>query len=116
MDRDNRVYDVKAAKIIDKVVPGWNRCHNVSTSCKDNIWVLWNPNIISLTDLERYAQLIHGYVKLHHSTKEFQFSKVYGLHAIQDRKSSWDMIRDTEGQIVGPWFWEISALFWRQQI
>ncbi|XP_070050818.1 uncharacterized protein [Nicotiana tomentosiformis] len=35
--------------------------------------------------------------------KEFQFLAVYGLHNVQDRKSLWDMLRDMEGKIMGPW-------------
>nr|XP_009597573.1 uncharacterized protein LOC104093526 [Nicotiana tomentosiformis] len=100
---EHRVHEAKADKIIKKILSGWKWCHNVSTSCKGIIWVIWNPNVLSYTVIERSAQIIHGTVKLLHSNKEFQFSAVYGLHNVQDRKSLWDMLRDMEGQIMGPW-------------
>ncbi|XP_019258106.1 PREDICTED: uncharacterized protein LOC109236386 [Nicotiana attenuata] len=100
---EHRVSEAKAEKIITKILPGWKWCHNVSNTCKGRIWVLWNPNIVQFTMTGSYAQLIHGTVKNFKSIIEFQFSTIYGLHNINDRKELWEMIRIIEKQVKEPW-------------
>ncbi|XP_075078411.1 uncharacterized protein LOC142164323 [Nicotiana tabacum] len=84
-------------------MPGWSWCHNATNSCKGRLWVIWNPKSISFTVIESIAQIIHGQVKIVHSNKEFQFTAVYGLHTVQDRKDMWSSLRNIEKQIKGAW-------------
>ncbi|XP_019228736.1 PREDICTED: uncharacterized protein LOC109209844 [Nicotiana attenuata] len=67
------------------------------------IWVIWNPNVLQYTVLEKHDQIIHGSVKILNNNKEFYFSAVYGLHNIHDRKSLWGVIRNITGQCIRPW-------------
>ncbi|XP_019228707.1 PREDICTED: uncharacterized protein LOC109209818 [Nicotiana attenuata] len=100
---EHRVSESKAEKIITKTLPGWKWCHNVSSTCKGRIWVIWNSNRLQFTMTGSHVQMIHGVVKSSTSKTEFQFSAVYGLHSINDRKALWDTIRSIEKQIKEPW-------------
>lgn len=58
------------------------------------IWILWNPNYISVTLVSMTAQLIHSAVYV--GTNSFAFTAVYDLHTQEARGSMWNDLKDIQ--------------------
>lgn len=53
--------------------------------------------------MEESDQLIHGIVAYHNRATKFQFSAVYVLHTIHDRRGLWTKLREKDEQMEEAW-------------
>ncbi|XP_060212197.1 uncharacterized protein LOC132639796 [Lycium barbarum] len=100
---EHRVKEIRAAKLIKKLVPGWSWCNNYNSCPKGRIWILWNPNLVDFRKLHKHGQLIHGEVYIHSIGLRFLFTAVYGLHTIQDRRGMWNELKGLNQNITQAW-------------
>ncbi|WMV43181.1 hypothetical protein MTR67_036566 [Solanum verrucosum] len=49
------------------------------------------------------AQLIHGSIEINRLNINFDFTAVYELHTIAERKPLWDKLRSIHSTYQGPW-------------
>ncbi|XP_060178324.1 uncharacterized protein LOC132608297 [Lycium barbarum] len=78
---EHRVKEIRADKLIKKLVPGWSWCNNYNSCLKGRIWTLWNPNLVDFHMLHEHGQLIHG----------------------EDRRGIWNELKGLNQNITQAW-------------
>lgn len=100
---EHRVKKQNTAQIINKIVSGWNWYDNTCLDSKGRIWLVWNPRGVDVTVLQSSLQYIHCCVRDSAKNMKFEFTAVYGLHTVDDRKGLWDDLKSLETGIQDPW-------------
>ncbi|XP_058741550.1 uncharacterized protein LOC131613927 [Vicia villosa] len=70
---------------------------------KGRIWLAWNPNIWSITPIEKTEQLVHSDVYTNAGTLSHHLTIVYAHNQINNRRSLWQDLSRISNNIQGPW-------------
>ncbi|XP_060210733.1 uncharacterized protein LOC132637696 [Lycium barbarum] len=100
---EHMVMKKAAQRIIKKVVPGWEAVFNYQQGDKGRVWLLWNASVCDFTMIQVHEQFIHGLVRVYGSNECFNFTAVYGLHTIPDRKALWHELLTIANAKTIPW-------------
>ncbi|XP_060210524.1 uncharacterized protein LOC132637460 [Lycium barbarum] len=100
---EHRVQQRVAIQLIKKIARRWSWCAKYNSTGKGRIWVLWDPMAVDYEKLEKQDQYIHGKVHVMDLNIKFQFTAIYGLHTIENRKSLWRDLKNLHRRIQEPW-------------
>ncbi|XP_060195289.1 uncharacterized protein LOC132624541 [Lycium barbarum] len=100
---EDRVAKQHASKIMKKVFPAWSWHDNYNQTNRGRIWLARDHNEVDLTVLSAHNQFIHCLLRDINTDKQMDFTAVYGLHTIVDRKPMWQALENIEANIVNPW-------------
>ncbi|XP_074315611.1 uncharacterized protein LOC141651816 [Silene latifolia] len=81
----------------------WRIIDNNNVKDKGRIWVLWDPDVFSVTLLQSDLQVVHMAVK--HLGTDFSWccSIVYGCNKDADRAQLWNSLNHMKHMVTGPW-------------
>ncbi|KAM3233422.1 hypothetical protein P3L10_018781 [Capsicum annuum] len=82
---EHKVKEGNIKKVVNKVAPGWNYCHNLNLSNNGRILIIWNPAMMHFTVSDISSQYIHGVISIPRLGWNSKATFVYGLHTIDDR-------------------------------
>lgn len=86
---ETRVKIHKSQKIQKKFGHDWEWTTNYSLSPRGRIWIGWKSHFLVVQVVQVTEQLIHCHVADKAGKFAFNFTAVYGLHMIDDRKPLW---------------------------
>ncbi|XP_074278687.1 uncharacterized protein LOC141602283 [Silene latifolia] len=81
----------------------WCSIDNNNVKDKGRIWVLWDPDVFSVTPLQSDLQVVHVAVK--HLGTDFSWccSIVYGCNKDANRAQLWNSLKHMKHMVTGPW-------------
>ncbi|XP_016515156.2 uncharacterized protein LOC107831867 [Nicotiana tabacum] len=100
---EHKINKKKAIQIIRKITTGWDWLANYEHSSKRRIWLLWDANEIECLELGKSSQFTHTAVHIKSMNMRFDFTAVYGLHTLEDRRYLWRDLADINIRQQGPW-------------
>ncbi|XP_075108980.1 uncharacterized protein LOC142180803 [Nicotiana tabacum] len=100
---EHRVKECKDRQVINKIVPNWEGISNISLNNKGRIWLLWDPKVAIVKEINMHSQYIQAEIKCATNAMTYHFIAVYGLHIVQDRKELWRKLREIENKQQEPW-------------
>ena len=89
-------------KIQNNFMPHWKFVTNSDPHSVDRIWVVWNPEKVSLTVSFCTQQLIHVFISSNDQLTKFEASFIYGSNNIQDRRVLWSDLRRVSASYDNP--------------
>ncbi|KAK9756406.1 hypothetical protein RND81_01G095100 [Saponaria officinalis] len=92
-------------KSVDVLGNNWSFCTNHSCHEYGRVWILWNPRVFRVLDIECDAQGIHVNVALVNGLKSFGVTMVYGFNSAAERVGLWDWLDRIGSKVQGPWMW-----------
>lgn len=107
---ETRVRRRKFQDISRKFGRHWDWVHNYEHSEKGRIWLGWQPGVVKVRVISCHEQVIHCEILDHNGDFLFNFSAVYGLHTLNDRKQLWGQLARISGS-VGQCPWLVSGGF-----
>ena len=75
--------------IAANIFPRWSWTHNFSPTTHGRIWVVWNPLIYQVHELQKASQYIHCHVTHQFTGKAFYITYVYGANQEGTRRDLW---------------------------
>lgn len=84
------------------MAPGWSWVSNFSMRNKGRIWIIWYPKFTDFKMIDMDAQCIHGQIRIYEMNIVFQFTVVYGLHTVVERRRSWATLKEIQNLQHGP--------------
>ena len=77
--------------IKNSILPnGWLEFSNIDVFSTARIWILWNPKVVSVQNLNTDAQVIHG--DINYDSSVFHLSACYGFNNYIQRRDLWKSI------------------------
>ncbi|KAK9740137.1 hypothetical protein RND81_03G014300 [Saponaria officinalis] len=93
------------SRLLDVLGNNWSYCTNHVSHDAGRVWVLWNPNLFTVSAIESDAQGIHLKVMLRPGAKQFWLSMIYGFNSAVQRIEMWERLRSLHAIVQGPWLW-----------
>ncbi|XP_074266601.1 uncharacterized protein LOC141589880 [Silene latifolia] len=87
---ETRIRKNKAAKIITNKFHAYNVICNYSAHTNGRIWLIWRPDIVTITPLIIHAQFIHCVVSHHATCQNFHLTMVYASNNARVRDDLWE--------------------------
>ncbi|XP_060182465.1 uncharacterized protein LOC132612156 [Lycium barbarum] len=100
---EHRVSLDNVSNIIKKIAFGCHWKHNYNTDGRGRIWLLWNPTNVNVTVLQTTNQFIHCMAETVNGCLRLEFTAIYSLHTIEDRKGLWSGLEAMAPPICNPW-------------
>ncbi|XP_074265949.1 uncharacterized protein LOC141588404 [Silene latifolia] len=91
------------ADVLTKLGQHWNGIHNYNYHPGGRIWIIWVPQVFSITLLHMSAQQITVRVLEQASADSFIFTVVYGSNDDTERRDLWRDLKDIKDGYFGPW-------------
>ncbi|XP_009765971.2 uncharacterized protein [Nicotiana sylvestris] len=100
---EHKIKEQKAEQIIREITTWWHCLANYEHNSKGRIWLLWDANKIECQVKGKSSQFIHVVVHIKCMNMRFEFTTVYGLHILDDRRHLWrDLVNINNRQQI-PW-------------
>ncbi|KAK9756452.1 hypothetical protein RND81_01G098700, partial [Saponaria officinalis] len=92
-------------KLVEVIGNASSFCTYHSCNEMGRVWVVWNPRVFQVKEIECTDQCIHLRVVLCNGGRSFWVSMVYGFNTAGERWELWENLCRMKNKITGPWVW-----------
>ncbi|XP_070027760.1 uncharacterized protein LOC142170514 [Nicotiana tabacum] len=100
---EHKVKEQKVNQTMKRITTDWEWAANYEFSSKGRIWLVWDVMEVECVVKEKSEQFIHANVLVKDMNMKFDFTAVYGLHTLEDRRKLWMDLLQIKSNIQEAW-------------
>ena len=102
--QETRASASSSGPIIQHLMRGWRYLTNYASHPNRRIWVIWDPNVLDVSQIFVDAQVIHVHSTIIQRQITFQATFAYGLNSYMERRKLWDCLEAISISLTSdPW-------------